>query len=129
MSAETNGLREVRAGIPNHIPAVITQPTTRNTRIEGTRERFKLYGDLTLRGTTREVVFDAEFQGTGANPWGKQVAGFSASGELNRKDFGLTWNVALESGGVLVSEKVTISIDGQVFQPAQVPAEAGAATA
>jgi polyisoprenoid-binding protein YceI len=90
--------------------------TFRSTRIEGTREHFKLYGDLTIRGTTREVVFDTEFQGTGANPWGKQVAGFSASGEVNRKDFGLTWNVALESGGVLVSDKIKISLEVQAVK-------------
>jgi polyisoprenoid-binding protein YceI len=85
--------------------------TFRSTHIEGTRERFRLTGDLTLHGTTRSITLDAEFNGAGNNPWGKEVAGFSATGQINRKDFGLNWNVALETGGVLVSDTIKISLD------------------
>ena len=90
--------------------------TFRSRRIQGTRERFKVIGDLTIRGTTREVTLDAEFQGTATNPWGKTVAGFAASTEINRKDFGLTWNVALETGGVLVSDRVKITLEVQAVK-------------
>ena len=87
--------------------------TFRSTRIQGTRERFRVIGDLTIRGTTREVVMDAEFGGRGRNPYGKEVAGFTATGEINRKDFGLTWNVALEAGGWLVSDTSKNNLDVQ----------------
>jgi polyisoprenoid-binding protein YceI len=71
--------------------------TFQSRRIEGTRERFCVIGDLTIRGTTREVTLDTTFNGRGTNPYGKQVAGFTAETQINRKDFGLTWNVALEA--------------------------------
>lgn len=90
---------------------------------------FLITGDLTIRGETHPVTFKAHSEGRGKSPFGFTAWGFSATTTINRKDWGLNWNVALEAGGVLVSEKVTISIDGQVFQPAQVPAEAGAASA
>ena len=90
--------------------------TFRSTRIHGTRERFRVVGDLTIRGVTREVVLDAELQGRGTNPFGKEVAGFTATGQINRKDFGLTWNVALETGGMLVSDTVKIALDVQAFR-------------
>ncbi len=70
-------------------------------------------GDLTIAGVTRSVSFDATFEGTGKNPWGKTVAGFSATTKINREDFGLTWNVLLEAGGVLVSKEITIYMDVQ----------------
>jgi polyisoprenoid-binding protein YceI len=92
--------------------------TFRSTHVEGTRERFRLTGDLTIRGTTRPVTFQAEFSGTGKSPWGNEVAGFSATGEINRKDFGLNWNVALETGGLLVSDTVKISLEVQASQQA-----------
>lgn len=75
--------------------------------------KYRVTGDLTIRGTTREVVLDVEETGRGKDPWGQQKLGFTASGSIDRKDFGLTWNQALEAGGVLVSDEVKISIDGQ----------------
>ncbi len=90
--------------------------TFRSTRIEGTRESFRVTGDLTIRGTTRQVTLDAEFNGSGTNPYGKQVAGFSATTQINRKDFGLNWNVALEAGGWLVSDTIKISLDVQAVR-------------
>lgn len=85
-------------------------------RVEVTDEtNAKLIGDLTIRGVTREVVLDVEFGGTGKNPWGIQVAGFAAKTKINREDFGLTWNQALEAGGVLVSKEVKIELDVQAM--------------
>lgn len=92
------------------------QITFRSRRIEGTKERFKVIGDLTIRGTTREVVLDTTFNGVGKNPWGKTVAGFTAETEINRKDFGLTWNVALEAGGVLVGDRLKVTIEAQAVK-------------
>jgi polyisoprenoid-binding protein YceI len=81
-------------------------------RIEGNhRKEFKLIGDLTIRGQTREVKLDASFNGIGSSPFGTTVAGFSAEGKLNRKDWGLNWNVALETGGVLVSDQIKLSLE------------------
>ncbi len=68
-------------------------------------------GDLTIRGVTRQVVLDVEFNGEGRNPWGQSVIGYSATTKFDRTDFGLTWNAALETGGVLVSDDVKISIE------------------
>jgi polyisoprenoid-binding protein YceI len=83
----------------------------KSRRIEGTRDAFKLIGDLTIRGETREVALDVTLNGIGQSPFGTTVAGFSASTKLNRKDFGLNWNVALEAGGVLVGEQIKIEIE------------------
>jgi polyisoprenoid-binding protein YceI len=90
----------------------------KSTRIEGDRDAFKVVGDLTLHGVTREIVLGAEFNGVGTNPWGKRVAGFSAETKLNRKDFGLNWNVALEAGGVLVSDTIKVQIELQAVEQA-----------
>lgn len=71
----------------------------------------RLIGDLTIKDVTREVALDVEFVGQGRNPWGVTVAGFNARGKINRKEFGLAWNVALETGGVLVGDDINISIE------------------
>jgi polyisoprenoid-binding protein YceI len=70
-----------------------------------------LVGDLTIKGITRAVSFDLDFGGVSADPWGGTRAGLEATAEINRKDFDLTWNVAIEGGGVLVGEKVKIALD------------------
>lgn len=75
-----------------------------------------LTGDLTIKGVTRPVTFDVEFGGTAGDPWGGTRAGFEATAEINRKDWGLEWNVTLESGGVLVSEKIKITLDVQLVK-------------
>lgn len=87
----------------------------------------RLIGDLTIRGITKEVALDVEYSGTGKNPWGMTVAGFSASTSINRKDWGLNWNVALEAGGWLVSEKINIEIELQLQKVLQAEGEAVAA--
>ncbi|TSA36771.1 MAG: polyisoprenoid-binding protein [Porphyromonadaceae bacterium] len=71
-------------------------------------DNFELVGDLTIRGVTKPVKLDAEFGGMQKDPWGNTKAGFSLTGKINRKDFGLHWNAALESGGVLVGDEVKI---------------------
>ena len=79
---------------------------------------FKLVGDLAMHGVTREVSLDVQAAGRGKDPWGGEVAGFSAKTRINRKDFGLEWNVALETGGVLVGEEITISLDVELKKQA-----------
>jgi polyisoprenoid-binding protein YceI len=87
----------------------------RSTEIvpQGGQGRFIVVGDLTIHGVTQEVSLEAELVGTGVDPWGGQRAGFAASTAINRRDFGLTWNQALEAGGVLVSDQVKISLEIQ----------------
>ena len=77
-----------------------------------------LKGDLTIKGVTRPVEFDLEFGGVATDPWGNTKAGVEATTEINRKDFGLEWNVALEGGGVLVSEKIKVKLDVQLLKAA-----------
>jgi polyisoprenoid-binding protein YceI len=76
---------------------------------------FRVVGDLTIRGTTREVELEAHLEGRGKDPWGNERAGFSASGRVNRHDFALNWNQALEAGGVAVGAEVKINIDVELF--------------
>lgn len=84
------------------------------TRIEGeVTGDFKLIGDLTIRGTTRPITLDVTAEGRGKDPWGGERIAFSAKGKIDRSAFGLTWNQALETGGVMVSDEVKISIDAQ----------------
>lgn len=78
--------------------------------------KFQITGDLTIRGVNREVVLDATFEGTGTDPWGGTRAGFSASTTIDRRDFELTWNQALETGGLLVGHDVKIELQVQVVQ-------------
>jgi polyisoprenoid-binding protein YceI len=95
---------------------VITFVSRRAQAVKG--ERFQLVGDLTIKDVTREVVLDVESNGLQADPWGGQRAGFSARVAINRKDFGLGWNVALEAGGVLVGEEVKITLDVELIKQA-----------
>ncbi len=87
-------------------------------------DRARLTGDLTIRDVTREVVLDVEYHGQAKSPWGTISAGFSATTTINRKDWGLTWNVALETGGVLVGEEITINIELELVKQVEQPATA-----
>ncbi|HKU67744.1 MAG TPA: YceI family protein [Candidatus Baltobacteraceae bacterium] len=87
--------------------------TFASTRVEGTPDDFKVYGNLTIHGVTKEVVLAGSFEGRGADPWGGERVGYSAHTTINRKDFGLTWNAALETGGVVVSDEVKIELNVQ----------------
>jgi polyisoprenoid-binding protein YceI len=94
--------------------------TFESRSITGAREHFKVTGDLTIRGQTREVTFN----GVGTNPLGQAVAGFTAVTQLNRKDFGLNWNMALEAGGVLVGDTAAIEIELEAVREDPAPADA-----
>ena len=76
-------------------------------------ERFRVVGDLRIRDTTMEVTFECEFEGRGKDPWGKERAGFSGHTEIDRREWGLRWNQAIETGGVLVANKVRIEVEVQ----------------
>lgn len=91
--------------------------TFKSTKIEpqGGNE-FKVTGDFTLRGITKPITLDVEFLGTSKNPYGKTVAGLSARGTVNRKDFGVNFNAVLETGGIAISDKVTLELDLQAVQ-------------
>ena len=93
--------------------------TFQSTRIEHqSGDRYKVYGNLTIKDITREIAFDVTDEGKGQDPWGNQRWGVSAIAKINRKDFGLTWNVALETGGWLVGDEITINAEVQlVYQP------------
>jgi len=77
---------------------------------------YTLKGDLTIKGVTRPASFDLEVSGVSPDPWGGTRVGFSATTEINRKDFGLEWNVVMETGGVLVGEKIKIELDIQAVK-------------
>jgi polyisoprenoid-binding protein YceI len=90
--------------------------TFTSTGIKQEGDEFLLVGDLTIKGVTRTVDLELEFEGVNGDPWGGTRASFSAQGEINRKDWGLEWNVALETGGVLVSDKIKLSLDIQLVR-------------
>ncbi|MED4203976.1 YceI family protein [Neobacillus mesonae] len=88
--------------------------TFKATNIVKTGEgEYDVTGDLTLRGVTKQETFAVTFEGSGKDPWGNEKVGFSAEGSLNRSDYGLVWNAALETGGVLVGDKVKINLQIQ----------------
>lgn len=91
-------------------PKLTFESTSFTKKNEG---EYKLEGNLTLHGITQPVTLDAEFGGIAKDPWGNVKSGFTLTGKLNRKDFGLTWNSALETGGVLVGEEVKLAIELQ----------------
>ncbi|MFD0940616.1 YceI family protein [Pedobacter boryungensis] len=80
----------------------------KSTSVEKDDDDYTVKGDLTIKDTTKSVKLIAEFGGIATDPWGNTKAGFTLSGKINRADFGLTWNAALETGGVMVSEEVRI---------------------
>ena len=94
--------------------------TFRSRRVEGARRAagtaFRVVGDLTIRDVTREVTLDATYEGQGKDPWGGERVSFSATTKIDRRDFGLTWNAALETGGVLVSNDVRITLEVQAVR-------------
>ena len=82
-------------------------------------ENYVVYGDLTIRDVTKQVKLNTEFGGIGKDPWGNLKAGFTISGKINRTDFKLNWNAALEAGGVLVGEEVKIEAEMQLIKEAK----------
>jgi polyisoprenoid-binding protein YceI len=97
---------------------VDTYPTMafESTSIVSDGDDYKLIGDLTVKGVTKSVEFDLEFEGLGADPWGGTRAGFEAKTVIDRTDFGVEFNAALETGGVLLGDKVTIELDIQLVK-------------
>ena len=93
----------------------ITFASTRIVADPQKQGSYVLVGDLTIHGVTREVRLNVVSEGQGRDPWGNQRAGFSATARVSRKDFGLTWNQLLETGGVAVGDEVTITIDAEVI--------------
>ncbi len=89
-----------------------------STDIVANGSDYVLKGDLTIKAVTKPVAFELEFDGVAVDPWNNTKAGFSAETEINRKDFGLDFNVALEAGGVLVGEKVKVQLDVQLVKAA-----------
>ena len=87
--------------------------TFRSTRASAGKDdgEYRLWGDLTIKGVTREVELVLTFTGNAVDPWGGQRVGFEGTATVNRKDWGLNWNVALEAGGILVGEKVKLKLD------------------
>jgi polyisoprenoid-binding protein YceI len=92
--------------------------TFKSKRISGDATgTAQVVGDLTIRGVTREITLSVESQGVVRDPWGQDRSGFSATGKINRHDFGLNWNAALESGGFVVSPEVKITLDVELTKP------------
>ena len=95
------------------------QITFKSTKVEQNgKDRLNVSGNLTIRGVTLPVTLEVEFNGRATAPWGSEVIAYSAATTINRKDFGLTWNVALEAGGVTVGDKVKISIEAEAIKQA-----------
>lgn len=87
-----------------------------STDIVGDGDDWKVTGDLTIRGVTRPITLDVTYEGSAIDPWGNEHVGFTVSAKMNREDWGLTWNAALEGGGWLVSKDVTLEIEGQLIR-------------
>lgn len=93
--------------------------TFRSHRIERVDDtHYRVVGELTIRDVKREVSLDVEYGGRGKDPWGNERVGFAAKTSIDRKDFGLTWNQALETGGILVGDRVDIDLDVQAVRAA-----------
>lgn len=92
----------------------------RSTTVEGATaepgDEFEVTGELTIRGETREVMLEAVYEGTGPDPWGGERAGFTATATIDRRDWGLEWNKALETGGVLVGNDVEMELSAQAVK-------------
>jgi len=96
-------------------------PTLRfvSQRVErASKDSYRVHGELTIRDITREVTLDVDYGGRGTDPWGNERVGFSASTSLNRRDFGLKWNQALETGGLLVGDRIDIELEVQAVAAA-----------
>lgn len=93
--------------------------TFKSTRVvPQSSDRYKVYGDLTILGVTRQVVLDTEYNGQNKTPWGTEVIGFTADTKINRKDWGLTYNAALETGGFLVGDEIKIHLEVEAIKQA-----------
>lgn len=90
----------------------------KGSRVDGDiTKKFKLTGDLTIRGATREVTLEVTAEGAGGDPWGNERLGFSGEAKIDRKDFGLVYNQVLETGGVVVGDTIKITINTELMRP------------
>ncbi len=97
--------------------AVYPEMVFKSTKVERTgKDTAKVTGDLTIRDITKPVVLDVTYLGTSKSPWGTTAAGFEAKTKIDREDWGLTWNVALETGGWLVGKEIAIEIEAEFVQ-------------
>lgn len=87
--------------------------TFKSKEVKGSGDNMQIVGDLTIHGVTKEVVLDTVFEGSATDPWGNNRSAFTATTDINRKDFGMTWNKALEAGGFVVGDKVNITLEVQ----------------
>jgi polyisoprenoid-binding protein YceI len=93
------------------------QLTFNSTRIHGEPDDFTIDGDLTIHGVTHAVKLNGTFEGRATDPWGNARIGYAAHGKISRKEFGLTWNAALETGGVAISDEVRLELNVEVLLP------------
>lgn len=99
--------------VENHKEITFTGNSYENIDKDGS---YELWGNLTIKGITKKIKLDVEFGGVMKDPGGNEKAGFTINGKINRKDWGLTWNTALEAGGVLVSDEIRISCEVQLVK-------------
>ena len=99
--------------VENHKEITFQANTVENVDGDGS---YELWGNLMIKGITKKIKLDVEFGGVVKDPWGNEKAAFSINGKINRKDWGLNWNAALETGGVLVSEEVRINCEIQLVR-------------
>lgn len=98
--------------------ATFPQITFKSTNVAAKGDEYLVTGDLTIRGVTRSVLFNTVFEGQGKDPWGNERIGFTLETKINRKDFGMVWSVALETGGVLVGDEVKITLSLEAIKQA-----------
>ena len=102
--------------VQNHKQITFTSSTLGKPDAEG---NYELWGELTMRGVTKEIKLNVQFGGIINDPWGNEKAGFTVTGKINRTEWGLIWNAALETGGIMVSEDITISCEVELANAGQ----------
>ncbi|MET7038265.1 YceI family protein [Elizabethkingia miricola] len=123
-SAEINSVNTGNLDRDNHLRSTdffdvehYSKITFKSTAIKKINEgEFQILGDLTIKNVTQSIALDAEYSGLMKDPWGNTKMGLSINGKINRKDFGLTWNASLETGGVLVGEEIKLTAEIQLIK-------------
>lgn len=118
-SAETNSVNTKNEDRDTHLKSEDFFGAEKNPQLTFTSKSFdgeKMVGDLTIKGVTKEVVLETEFNGIAVDPYGQTKAGFEFEGNVSRKDFGLTWNAVTEAGSIVVSDKVKLIVSLQFIK-------------
>lgn len=122
-SADVNSIDTANTDRDNHLKgadffdaANFATVSFKSSAIHKTSEGYQISGDLTIKGVTKSITLQSEYSGYMKDPWGNTKIGLSLTGTINRKDFGLTWNAALETGGVLVSEEIKLASEVQFIK-------------